>query len=117
MLLHVESDDDYNRLLTKLSISTKIPEYLISGRLVIGFGPTDVASMKILSSNNIGIVLSSEISKDVLREELDKIVTNFELRKKIGKRGYDYAVENFNNQIIAEDFKKRLLHLAKHNEY
>lgn len=117
VLLHVESDDDYNRLLTKLSISTKIPEYLISGRLVIGFGPTDVASMKILSSNNIGIVLSSEISKDVLREELDKIVTNFELRKKIGKRGYDYAVENFNNQIIAEDFKKRLLHLAKHNEY
>lgn len=108
VLLHVESDDNYNRNLTKLSISTKIPEYLMSGRLIVGFGPSDVASMQILSTNEIGIVLSSDLLKEELQIELDQICSNFEFRKQLGKKGYDFAVENFNNQKIAEDFKQRL---------
>ena len=108
VLLHVESDDNYNRNLTKLSISTKIPEYLMSGRLIVGFGPSDVASMQILSTNEIGIVLSSDLLKEELQIELDQICSNFEFRKQLGKKGYDFVVENFNNQKIAEDFKQRL---------
>lgn len=111
VLLHVESDDPYNRTLTKLSVSTKIPEYLMSGRLVLGFGPTEVASMKILSENNIGVVISSSVSNDCLKSELIKITSNFELRKKIGLLGYDYAIKNFDNTKIAENFKIKIENL------
>jgi glycosyltransferase involved in cell wall biosynthesis len=111
VLLHVESDDLYNRTLTKLSVSTKIPEYLMSGRLVLGFGPEEVASMKILSDNKIGVVIASSISDDCLKSELIKIVLDFELRKRIGLQGYDYACENFDNKMIANRFKERVENL------
>lgn len=116
VLLHVESDDTYNRSLTKLSVSTKIPEYLMSGRLVLGFGPAEVASMKILSDNNIGIVISSSISNDCLQSELIKITSNFELRERIGLLGYDYAIKNFDNKIIAKKFKMKIENLILKHE-
>jgi glycosyltransferase involved in cell wall biosynthesis len=108
VLLHVESDDSYNRTLTKLSVSTKIPEYLMSGRLVLGFGPEEVASMKVLSDNKIGVVISSSVSDDYLKSELIKLTSDFELRKQIGFQGYDYAIKNFDNKIIAKKFKERI---------
>lgn len=111
VLLHVESDDLYNRTLTKLSVSTKIPEYLMSGRLVLGFGPEEVASMRILSDNKIGVVIPSSVSDDCLKSELIKITSDFELRKQIGLQGYDYAIKNFDNKIIATEFKQRVENL------
>lgn len=116
VLLHVESDDVYNRTLTKLSVSTKIPEYLMSGRLVLGFGPTEVASMKILSDNKIGLVISSSISKDSLKNELLKITSDFQFRKKIGLQGYNYAIKNFDNKIIADNFKNKIENLVLNHE-
>jgi glycosyltransferase involved in cell wall biosynthesis len=108
VLLHVESDDSYNRALTKLSVSTKIPEYLMSGRLIVGFGPDDVASMKILSENKIGIVISSQWQDKRIKLELEKITSNFELRKQMGLRGYAYAIAHFDNEQIAKEFKNKL---------
>jgi glycosyltransferase involved in cell wall biosynthesis len=111
VLLHVESDDVYNSTLTKLSVSTKIPEYLMSGRLVVGFGPEDVASMKILSDNSIGIVLSSRSQDSVLKNKLETICTNFEMRKQIGLKGYKFAVENFDNEKTAKGFQNKIIKL------
>lgn len=116
VLLHVESDDSYYRSLTKLSVSTKIPEYLMSGRMILGFGPKEVASMKILADNEIGMVISSSISKDHLQDELLKITSDFPLRKRIGLQGYNYAVKNFNNRVIAGDFKNKIENLLSNNE-
>ncbi|MEG2278212.1 MAG: hypothetical protein RSA53_09990 [Odoribacter sp.] len=112
ILLHVESDDVYNKSLTKLSISTKIPEYLISGRLVVGFGPEDVASMKLLSDNEIGIVISSLSSDSEIKAIMQKIITDFDLRKSIGFRGYNYAINKFDNKQIAYDFIEKLRSIA-----
>ena len=106
ILLHIESDDIINNSLTKLSVSTKIPEYLMSGRLVLGFGPQEVASMRILSDNNIGIVIASNEKEEIVKQKLINIISNFKLRKEKGYEGYQYAKNNFNNQIIAKKFKK-----------
>lgn len=108
ILLHVESDDKYYRSLTKLSLSTKIPEYLITGRPIIGFGPSEVASMKILSDNNIGFVIPSNASDKELQRYISEISNNYELRKSIGYSGYSFAKENFNNIIITKKFKAKL---------
>jgi len=108
ILLHVESDDAYYRSLTKLSISTKIPEYLMQGRLVIGFGPTEVASLRLLSDNKIGIVLSSSDNDDNLRVQLEKLLSDTELMTETGKAAYTYAITNFNKEKIANDFYQQL---------
>jgi glycosyltransferase involved in cell wall biosynthesis len=106
VLLHVESDDNKNRQLTKLSISTKIPEYLMSGRFIVGFGPTEVASMRLLSENKIGIVIPSSITSNNLKLELNKITSNPELRIELGEAGYRYAIKHFDKKIISTNFKK-----------
>lgn len=108
ILLHVESDDKFNRALTKLSISTKIPEYLMSGRFILGFGPIEVASMKLIHDNSIGMVISSDLSDNDLEEKLDDIISNYELRKEIGLRGYDFAVSNFDNSKNSALFVEKI---------
>ncbi|MET3010573.1 hypothetical protein [Flavobacterium psychrophilum] len=108
ILLHVESNDLYYKSLTKLSISTKIPEYLMSGRFILGFGPPDVASMRILSDNHIGKVISSELTDGEIKTELDSIILNSDLRETIGKKGYNYAIEHYDKEKIAKDFKTQL---------
>lgn len=116
ILLHVESDDMYFRSLTRLSISTKIPEYLISGRMVIGFGPPEVASMKLLSDNNIGLVISSDNDNNYNRIILEHVINDKEYIEKMGQIGYEYAVKNFDKKIISNTLKELLLEINKNHE-
>ncbi|MFV0151824.1 hypothetical protein OBJ97_01095 [Empedobacter falsenii] len=107
ILLHVESDDHYNRNLTKLSVSTKIPEYLISGKLVLGFGPADIASMKVLSDNEVGVVISSELNnEDIVNFKV--LLKDVDVRNEIGKNGFLYAKEKFDINKNSDTFKKIL---------
>jgi hypothetical protein len=108
ILLHVESNDAYYRSLTKLSISTKIPEYLMSGRFILGYGPEDVASMRIISDNQIGKVISSEMSDDKIKIELKSILSDPFLRESVGRKGHDFAIKNYDNVKISREFKIQL---------
>jgi glycosyltransferase involved in cell wall biosynthesis len=108
-LLHVESDDDYCKSLTRLSVSTKIPEYLISGRPVIAFGPPEVASMRLLSDNNVGIVISSYESNEEIERILALNISNHEAMQKMGKRANEYAKVHFNKLIVANNVKEKIL--------
>lgn len=116
ILLHVESDDNYYRSLTRLSVSTKIPEYLIHGRMIIGYGPSEVASLKLLSSNNLGLVLDSGEVDDIIKSELYKYLGDTQHIIKQGQRGYDYAVTHFNKNLIAEEFKNKLMSIINNNK-
>ena len=95
ILIHVESDDKYNRSLTRLSISTKIPEYLMTGKCVLAFGPIEVASMRLLRDNNIGYVISSDLEDQQVETLLMTFLKNARLRDEISKKGYAFAVDNF----------------------
>ncbi len=59
-LLHVESFDSDARRATRLSVSTKIPEYLSSGRCVVAVGPPEVASIRYLADAGAAFVVSDE---------------------------------------------------------
>lgn len=59
-LLHVESFDEINKRITRLSISTKIGEYIASNRCIIAFGPEDVASISYIKKNHLGYVISDQ---------------------------------------------------------
>jgi len=113
VLLHVESDDKKNRRFTRLAISTKIPEYLSTGRPILGFGPSEVASMRLLSDNQIGIVVGSDEGDDTIKKRLKLFFEDFQSRKDLGKRGYDYAKTEFNMKTNSERLKDKLSGMVK----
>lgn len=96
-LLHVESDDFNSISKTKLSVSTKLPEYLNTGRIIVGYGPANVASMELIADNNIGIFINSNSNYEILEFQFKKLLSS-SFRKTIGLRGYNYAISNFDSQ-------------------
>lgn len=112
-LLHVESDDVYNKSLTRLSVSTKIPEYLMSGRLVIGYGPTEVASMRLLADNDVGVVISSELNDSELKSQLISVFSDSAKMKSIGVKGYKFVCDKFDHTKIVDGFVNKLQQIIK----
>lgn len=108
VLLHVESDDPTNKSLTMLSMSTKIPEYLMAGRLVLGFGPKDVSSMKFIDENEVGIVVSSSNSDADIKKKLSILVKDKNLIKEYGIKAFEFAKLNFDKKIISAGFRNSL---------
>lgn len=108
ILLHVESSDRYYRSLTKLSVSTKIPEYLSTGRSVLGFGPREVASMKLLSDNQIGFVISDDLGDEGMEQEIRKLLCSKDLRDELANKAYNYACQKFDPTIIRQDFMEKV---------
>ncbi len=100
ILVHVEAFDRKNKRITRLSVSTKIPEYLLSERCILAVGPEDVASIKYIKDNKIGKVIT-DIKIEKLKNELLCIIENKELRKTYIKNGKEIALRNhsyYNNK-------------------
>jgi glycosyltransferase involved in cell wall biosynthesis len=108
ILVHVESFDKINRSYTKYSISTKIPEYMASHRSILAYGPGEVASIKILSENHIGVVLTDNDSKEEKKEKIIKLIFDTKLRDHLANKAYDFAYKNFNGSTIKENLKNEL---------
>lgn len=108
ILLHVESDDKINRRLTKLSVSTKIPEYLMAGRCIIGFGPQEVASMKELSDNKVGVCIDSDLKDSEIQSSLERLLQDRDIIIDVGKRGYLFANYKYDGRKNAIAFRNKL---------
>jgi hypothetical protein len=57
-LVHVEAFDEKIKQYTRLSISTKIPEYLAAQRPIFAMGPDDIASIEYLRDNDCAHVIT-----------------------------------------------------------
>lgn len=82
-LIHVEAFDDKIKKYTRLSISTKIPDYLLAQKPIIAIGPDDSASIEYLRDNNCAHVISdlkdlhdSLLFKKILTGKNNLIVQN-----------------------------------------
>lgn len=64
-VVHVESFDKKSRIITRLSMSTKIPEYIMCGAKIIAIGPKEIASMKFFEENNIAFFITSNSLKKI----------------------------------------------------
>jgi hypothetical protein len=67
-LIHIESFDKQIISYTRLSISTKIPEYLASGIPILAIGPSNIASIEYLLGNNCGYISTSKLKEDIVKE-------------------------------------------------
>ncbi|MER2076583.1 hypothetical protein [Psychrobacillus psychrotolerans] len=92
VLIHVEAFDRKNRNITRLSISTKIPEYMRSNRCIFAVGPNDVASMQYIEKNNLGVVLNT-LDKSHLKSNTKELINNSELRRKYAENAMTMVKE------------------------
>ena len=84
-VVHVEAFDKKNRKITRLSMSTKISEYVASGANILAIGPSDVASMRCIAQNHLGVCVNTPtvtaicnaLSDGVRQEEYQQRVDEF----------------------------------------
>lgn len=88
ILIHAEAFDRKSKYSTKLSISTKIPEYLMLNKTILAVGPSNIASIDYLvDRKNVFIInQANKIEKQILKL----------LRSKAEDRGYK-SYELFNH--------------------
>ena len=81
VLVHIECFDKKSIESTRLSVSTKISEYLCSGKPILAIGPKDVASMKYLRDTACCIYDEESISRYI-----PKLIENKEYRKSLARK-------------------------------
>jgi hypothetical protein len=104
LLLHCESDNEIDKANTMLSVSTKIPEYCMTKRPIIAYGPNEVSSMKLLTKHNIAYVLDSNSNNEINFLVL-KDLLKYENRINIAEKAFNYVIKNHNKDIVSSNFK------------
>ena len=92
VLVHVESFDEKSSAYTRLSLSTKIPQYLMAGRCVLAMGPAEGASIRYVSESGAGVSVTED-NIDQLREALRLLISDESARRHFGERAYQVAIE------------------------
>lgn len=107
-LLHIESDLEENIKMTRLSVSTKIPECLAAGIGLIAYGPSEIASMKLIYENRIGFYIDSRADTTTSQEELVRILSNQENYQATTRKGFNYAYNNFSTKVITNNLTNKI---------
>lgn len=94
--VHVESFDFNTMQRTKMSISTKIPDYLGAGKCILAIGEKNLASISHI--NGIGEIVSD--IKD-LENVVRKLIDDINLRTNYQILSRDYAIKNHQNEKIS----------------
>ncbi len=102
ILIHVEDFSLANRLKVRLSLSTKIIDYIARGKCIFAVGNKNVASMDYLIKNDIAI---AAITKDEILNKLNIIINNYDIINQYAEKGMQYGLQH--HQI--EKIRKRLL--------
>ncbi len=106
ILLHVENFNKLNMDKIKYSISTKIPDSLASGKLLMLYGPSVVESINYVMRNNAGIVVNN---KTEIGEVLNKVLKNEINIDDILKNAQKLVEKNHRNSSIYDKLNRCLL--------
>lgn len=93
ILIHAESFERKMTYKTRLSISTKIPEYLATGKPILGVGPSTLSSIKYLKSSTDSFILE-DLSESSINDILIDIYRSKENFASIGKKNIIFAKKN-----------------------
>lgn len=106
VLVHVESFDERSANSTRLSLSTKIPEYMSSGVPIFAYGPEYIASMRYLKDNDLAQVCTSSLN---LYDALRHLLTNDEERVKRVQNGLLKVKVKHDIAKVSKDFQQILV--------
>lgn len=91
----------------KLSIQTKVPEYMASGTPSLIYAPAASPNARYAREEGWGAVVS-EKSVDLLKNKIRELMLDEELRRKLGNRGREVVKKNHAAVIVREKFKNSL---------
>lgn len=106
ILVHVESFDLKSVNSTRLSLSTKIPEYLSSGVPVFAYGPSHIASMRYLNDNNLAETCSS---REHLFDTLLSLLQDKNRRLERVHNGLARVAKKHDIEIVSKDFQNIII--------
>lgn len=105
ILVHAETNDPLMHGFFKYSISTKIPEYLATGKPVLFYGPKDLGLYSYLSDNRVA-VCASNISE--LKYLIKKVCMN-EIDYDMSNRALMLVKKNHNINIAREVLRTTMI--------
>ena len=108
VLIHTETNDPLMQGFFKYSISTKIPEYLATGRLVLFYGPKELGLYRYLNENHVAVCASDHSE---LQDAINRICTNGidDNIDNIKKRAYMLVKKNHDINVTREVLRKTML--------
>jgi len=104
ILVHVESQDPALSAYTKLSVSTKIPQYMLASRPILAIGPTGLSSMRLIDRASAGLVTEAR----TIAAPLEALVSSRSLRASLGRNGRAWAEANFTAAQVRRRFQSAL---------
>ena len=99
---HIESNKSEFMKLTYLSISTKIPECLAKGICLIGYGPSQLSSMKLIYENELGCYIDSNSNFKSQCEHMIQLIKSSKLCNEFVANGRHYSFHNFSQDVVSE---------------
>ena len=111
VMVHVESFEKSLRQYTRLSMSTKIPQYMAAGRPLLCYGPGEVASLRFVADNECGLVIGSQ-DRAKLVAALRRIVQDAGLRNRLGTNARTTARQNFGAEDVRARFRDLIAQAA-----
>lgn len=112
VLIHVESFDDRSKEITYLSVSTKIPEYMASGKCILAIGPKDVASIEYLKNTNSAFVVSSRDTQDI-DNTIIELFKDVEKREFFTQQARLTFKKNHDAEVIRAQFHDNIIAMSQ----
>lgn len=103
ILIHVESFDPEIINFTKFSLSTKIPEYLASGRPILCYAPMNIASSKYILETKSGLSVSNYTQ---LIDATKRLIEDENLREVMGENGISTALKKHSQEYKSKIMNK-----------
>lgn len=107
ILLFVESFQKEQKSVARLSFSTKITDYLASGKCIMGIGPSDIAPIEYLREEDAAIIVS-DLSKitGVLNGLSEEVVRNY------ARKSYELGKKNHSKERVQKIITEGLQSIA-----
>lgn len=112
LLIHIESFEENYVKFTKLSLSTKIPQYMAAGKPILAYGPKILASIQHIMKSNAGRVVSEKNIKE-LTSAINQLYNNKELLFMFATNGFNYAKKNNAKSVNLEFLNTTLKKYSK----
>ena len=96
-----------SREYTRLSMPTKLTEYLAAGVPILLHAPSEIAVTKYVSDTNTGLICS-ENSAEALEDKLEKMINDSNLRERLNANALSLA-KNHDITIVRNKFREALM--------
>lgn len=103
ILLNIESFENRYKSMVRMSFSTKIVDYLFSGRCILSVGPQDVNSISYVLDANACLYAASA---DEVKKVLENAYYDRNVLQETAHIAYQFGVSNHNSLVVNDKMKR-----------